>query len=110
MAHATSIPSKVRVYRGASHVGFCSAKRALSRVRSHRATWRDDHSIEMCTVDPRDVAERRHLSTATQGPYDSAAHSGAASLRELHNIPVSNARRLLGMGRNTGAYSRFGGA
>jgi hypothetical protein len=76
-------------------------------VHSSRAIWRDDHSIEMLAADPRDKAERARAPRTSSG-YDQSAVSGLASLGELHHIPVSNARRLLGMGRNTGAYCRMG--
>lgn len=103
MAHARS--TSIAVYRDNRLVGFCSPKRAQARVRSHRAAWRDDVSIEMIRQDRRDEAERDAMASTRTG-YDRASGSGQASLRELHNIPVSNARRLLGMGRNTGAYAR----
>lgn len=104
MADATS--TRVQVYRDGRHIGYCTARRAHSRVRSHRARWRNQSSIEMQPQDPRDSAERERI-VATRIGYAMAACAGVASLQQLHHVPVSNARRLLGMGKNTGAYARL---
>jgi hypothetical protein len=61
----------------------------------------------MLADDPRDRAERAKLAFTARA-YDEIAGSGMATLRELHNVPVSDPRRLLGMGRNTGAHAPLG--
>ena len=90
--------------------GICTRKRARSWVRSGRAHWDGAACIRLVQADPRTqiVTQAQLDELRRRACYDGAANSGMASLQELHWIPVSNARRLLGMGRNTGAFSRLG--
>jgi len=78
-------------------------------VRSGKAVWSGADRISLVSTDPRVIAvtAQQFDEMRRRRGYDACSNSGVASLSELHEIPVSNARRLLGMGRNTGAYSRL---
>lgn len=75
-----------------------------------KAVWDGATTITLIQTAVSVLSVARAQQAFSAGAYDAASQSGCASLQQLHHVPVSNARRLLGYGKNSGAYSRSMGA
>ena len=95
----------VRILNPASGRGYTSRKCAERYVRRGVARWVKDSGGHDCLefVASSAIAVSIAASVARETAYDRAAHTGAAQIAELANLPMIMPAVALGIGRRKGA-------